>query len=76
MSVNACHCSVTVHLGHQGQLSLYPTQVQIMSNKKKMTLPVLDDRKKVQRIDDICFSNRMNFLTSASLMTLNACYSK
>ena len=26
-----------------------------------MTLPVLDDRKKVQRIDDICFSNRMNF---------------
>lgn len=41
-----------------------------------MTLPVLDDRKKVQRIDDICFSNRMNFLTSASLMTLNACYSK
>lgn len=41
-----------------------------------MTLPVLDDRKKVQRIDDICFSNRMNFLTSASLMSLNACYSK
>lgn len=41
-----------------------------------MTLPVLDDRKKVQRIGDICFSNGMIFLTSASLMTLNVCNSK